>query len=893
MSPLAYDNPTPFHALRRRWLTQAVLAALAAPLGTAMASETSAEFDSSFLVGASAQTIDLSRFAQGNAVLPGSYRADIQVNDVWLGRRDIRFAEDDDGETRLCLSRELLADFGVDFDKLEYHRREQMESDPAGDPIPNLPEGEFCEGLAMYLPDGEVRFDPNELSLEVSIPQLYLTRTPRGWVSPEQWDQGINAARLGYQFNHQYRRDDEGWGQSNSYLRLNSGLNLGLWRLRHNGALTYNSSEGGEYQASTTYLQRDLTDWRSQLTLGEAVTGGELFDGIAFRGVRVASDDRMLPDSQRGYAPVVRGVAETNALVTVRQRDQVIYETSVAPGPFEIDDLYPTGYGGDLEVTVTETDGRTQIFSVPFAALPQLLREGQNRFSLTGGEVRDQSLSDAPEMLEATWQRGLNNAFTAYLGATVAEGYQAALLGGAYNTSLGAFSGDMIHSHTNLPDSAGEAHGSSLSGQSLRLTYSKNLIETGTNFTLAAYRYSTDGYLNLSDGLRLRDNLANGQEFDRLARQRSRLDLTVNQTLGEGWGTTFLSGNTTSYWNRDNSSTSYSMGYNNSFRQINYSLYAQHIKVRYGDSSSSGHDDTSLNLTLSMPLGSSPATPNLSASYARADNGRDSARVGLSGTAGEERALNYGLSASHSDGGNTAFNGSVGYQSPMATLQAGYSHTGSADALSLGTSGGIIAHAGGINFAQKVSDTIGILHVPGAANLRVGSGSNLRTDSNGYAVVPDLMPYRLNEITVDPRGLPLDVELKSTAVKSAPRDGAVVQLAIESDIARSALIHALREDGQPLPFGVDVYDEMGEVAGVVGQGSRLWVRGIEERGQLFVQWGERADERCRIDYDLAERSQGDRAALTPLQSQCHDDAASLLFSEIAVEPFDERDLANR
>jgi hypothetical protein len=40
----------------------------------------------------------------------------------------------------------------------------------------------------------------------------------------------------------------------------------------------------------------------------------------------------MLPDSQKGYAPVVRGIARTNAQVVVRQNGYIIYQTYVAPG---------------------------------------------------------------------------------------------------------------------------------------------------------------------------------------------------------------------------------------------------------------------------------------------------------------------------------------------------------------------------------------------------------------------------------------------------------------------------------------------------------------------------------------------------------------------------------
>lgn len=38
----------------------------------------------------------------------------------------------------------------------------------------------------------------------------------------------------------------------------------------------------------------------------------------------------MLPDSQRGFAPTIRGVAHSNARVSVRQHGYTIYETYVA-----------------------------------------------------------------------------------------------------------------------------------------------------------------------------------------------------------------------------------------------------------------------------------------------------------------------------------------------------------------------------------------------------------------------------------------------------------------------------------------------------------------------------------------------------------------------------------
>lgn len=75
----------------------------------------------------------------------------------------------------------------------------------------------------------------------------------------------------------------------------------------------------------------------------------------------------MVPESIRGYAPVVRGIARTNAQVVIRQNGYTIYETYVSPGNFEITDMYPTGGSETCNVTIKESDGSEQYIIVPFA----------------------------------------------------------------------------------------------------------------------------------------------------------------------------------------------------------------------------------------------------------------------------------------------------------------------------------------------------------------------------------------------------------------------------------------------------------------------------------------------------------------------------------------------
>ncbi|MDE9590767.1 fimbria/pilus outer membrane usher protein, partial [Xenorhabdus bovienii] len=100
-----------------------------------------------------------------------------------------------------------------------------------------------------------------------------------------------------------------------------------------------------KYHALNTYVQRDIPALQGRVLIGESYTSGQLFDTLPFTGVSLTSVPYMLPLSQQGYAPEIRGIARTNARVTVHQGEQVIYETTVPPGDFIINDLYPTGYG--------------------------------------------------------------------------------------------------------------------------------------------------------------------------------------------------------------------------------------------------------------------------------------------------------------------------------------------------------------------------------------------------------------------------------------------------------------------------------------------------------------------------------------------------------------------
>ncbi len=815
-------------------LACAVLGALLPAAGFAAPN---VEFNADFLFGGS--DIDISRFERGGAV-PGRYIVDVKVNGSVVGRREISVVEDEQGTGQICFGPELFELIGVDADRL----RNAIESSDAAESYLALPEAEGCAPIEHYVPQAMASLDAGEQVLDIAVPQAYLTRTSRGWVDPASWDQGVTAGLLSYSVNHT-RQQGRGNDHATTSAMLDAGLNMGAWRFRHSGYLSNDQEQGTTYAASRSYLQRDLHALGSQLTLGDAATTGDMFDAVSFRGVNISTDPRMLPDTMRQYAPIVRGVAQTNARVVIRQRGYVVHESTVAPGPFEIDDLDGAGSSGDLEVEVTETDGRVERFTLPFTSMPQLLRQGQHRFSATAGQLRDPSTGQLG-FVEATLRSGLGNQFTGYAGLTAANDYRAAVVGGAFNTRFGSFSGDITLSDAWLPKGATEA-AEHRTGQSYRVAYSKSLFSSNTNITMAAYRYSTDEFLSLSDAARLQEQRSKGGGALAPARQRSRLDLTISQRFGVKWGNLYVNGSTANYWEAGKRQTSFSLGYGNRIGRASYNVTARRTLENSLFSSGPARQTNSVNFSLSMPLGVAPSAPRATANLGHDSSGRSNRRLGVNGALGSESQGNYNASLSD-QAGRRSFNAGVNYQFPVANMSASYGQSQGSRQLTVSASGGLVAHAGGITLAQSLGETVGIVHVPGAQGAGVGAMEQIKTDGRGYAIAPHLNAYRRNEIDIDPAGLPLDIELSAGWGSAVPTAGAVVKMVLPTAIGRNALIEALMDDGTPLPFGADVFNEAGDVVGVVGQGSRLWLRGLEEQGVLSVRNG--ADQQCEIPYDL-------------------------------------------
>ncbi|KFK93993.1 MULTISPECIES: fimbria/pilus outer membrane usher protein [unclassified Serratia (in: enterobacteria)] len=807
---------------------------------------------------------DLTVFEDGNTQAPGKYRVDIYLNGQMVETHDLDFSlqKDAAGKESLqpCLSSGMLESMGVKIDS-----------------FPAIKASGECVNLANSIPQAAATFRFNQQRLDLSIPQAALNLAARDYVSPEKWDQGVPALLVNYNFSgaNSWSRDDNNNNSNNNsgingsngntssyFLNLRSGANLGAWRLRNYSTWNRDTNGDNHWNSINTYLQRDIIALKSQMVLGESSSPSDVFDSVPFRGGQLASDDDMLPDSMKGYSPVVRGIARSNAQVTIRQNGFIIYQSYVAPGAFEIKDLYPTAGSGDLNVSIKEADGSEQNLVVPFASVPVLQREGRFKYSLTSGQYRS-SNSDVEKtpFTQGTGIYGLPWGATIYGGVQAASKYQSIALGWGQNMGvIGALSADITQAWAKPENMAKD------NGQSYRLRYGKSFVETGTNFSLASYRYSTQGFYTLQETL---DTYTDGRSAPYFAHKKSRAELSLSQSLWEGAGSVSLSLVSEDYWNENRRNQSASVGYNNNWNSISYGLNYTYSKNGYDSNGDrTNYTDQIFALNISVPL-SKWLTNSSYASYSMntSRHGATSNTVGVGGTALPTGNLSYNVSQGYtSQGGGANGNANLGYRGGLGQVNVGYGYDKSQHRLNYGAQGGVMVHENGLTLSQSLGETVVLVKAPGAKGVNIANQTGVTTDWRGYAVVPYASAYRKNTAGFDTTTLPDDVDMTLTSQTVIPTRGAVVRAEFKPNIGQRVLMTLLMQGGAPVPFGATVTDEAGQNASIVGDSGQVYLTGMSGSGKLNVKWGNAASEQCQVSYSVPE--QKENIGIQQINGQC-------------------------
>ncbi|MDM4093022.1 fimbria/pilus outer membrane usher protein [Klebsiella oxytoca] len=798
-------------------------------------------FDPTLFKGGGFDQPALEKLIYPEAVAPGDYKLDVFVNQSFIGNYLVSFVAVNN-KVLPCISIGLIRDIGF----------------KEGSKINDCSE-EKCYFISKVSPQANSKTDLSIFKISIVVPQALLKSRPRGYVNPENYDTGVNIGFANYITNyyHVSYSDNNISNQDSAWLSFNGGLNIATWQYRQLSTATWSEKNGYTWNNIRNYVQRPLPVIDSQFMAGQLVTNGRFFSGMNFTGLNLSTADAMLPDSMRGYAPVVRGIATSNAKVTISQNGQYIYQTTVPPGAFEINDLYPTNSSGDLQVQVMEADGTVKTFMVPFSAVPESMRPGISHYNLAIGRTRN--TQKEASFADAIYQRGITNAITANSGIRVAQDYLAAVLGTVYTSSIGAVGMDATFSHAKLPANTYE-------GWMGHISWSKSFQPYGTTVSLAGYRYSTSGYRELTDILGMRYYDSDGTNWMSYTNsQRSRFDITLSQSMGN-YGNLFITGATQDYRNGHSRDTQLQFGYSKAFAHgINMNLSV--TRQRTGSYYDTGTMETATSVSFSIPLfASSPRGISLSTSYSHSNNSGDQYQATASGMIDKSQTTSYSLSALRDiEYNQTTLSGNLQQRLPKVNLGLNAS-TGKGYWQAAGNAQGALAiHSGGVTFGPYLGDTFALVEAKGAEGAKLFNSSQTTIDSSGYALLPSVTAYRYNNVSLDPQGMEGNAEVLDSQKRVAPVAGAGVKVKFRTRIGTALLIKTVTDDGNILPMGTEIYNAKGEAVGITGQGGQVYVRVEQTRGKLWV-GKERENKRCAISYDLTNIES--KAPLISLTGHC-------------------------
>lgn len=800
-------------------------------------------FDLSLLVGQAALG-DTSRFNEDSKISAGKQLVDIYVNSIWRGQYIIDVNHD--GQ-HINLASKDISKLGLNLSSTVTEQAKQQQWTP-------------IDSLVKAI---HTKLDISKLKLNISVPQIAIKQSDVGYVDPEHWDHGLQAIIFSYNTNYYHYKEKKHSKKNNEnfFATLNTGINVGTWQFRDESSYSYHSHGNQGWKNNTRYIYRPFSSIKSGLTAGDFYTPAALFNSIRIRGISLASEIGMLPNSSQNFVPVIRGIAQTNALVSVYQSDNLVFQENVPPGEFLFKDIQPSAGSGDLLVVIQEADGRKESFTVAYSSVPEMLKEGVYRYNILAGQAQITNTHFQPQFIQGEIYYGLSNLVTVYAGAIMNDKYRSMMLGSCWNFIFGSFSTDVTHADTEL--STGNQ-----SGQSYRISYSKYLTSTSTNLTLATYRYSTSGYYSFVDSIYAHDNYQAWNEyqtnltkmqstnnnishlplttFDALRGFRAKNIFTVNlnQKLGNDLGSIFTSGTHRDYWNTSGSSREYQIGYANNYRNISYNVAASRIR-NYNN-----NEEVRYYLNINVPISLFEKRANISLGSYFTDSHYQQATISMSGVTGKDDQINYTLTGTNLTGGNNLVGGNVNYKHPYSSITASYSEANNYRQSGLGARGTIVTTPSYLVFSGETGQTYTIIDAPMANNMMVNANKTTLTNKQGIVLVTNSVPYRTNTYTLTDTDKTSGADIVGNMGYVAPYKGAVSYIKLETDQRQTFIFRASLVDHNSLPFAAEVTDLRGKNVGNVGQSGVLYIRDEQLPSSLIIKLNMDGKKECVINNPI-------------------------------------------
>jgi outer membrane usher protein len=565
-----------------------------------------------------------------------------------------------------------------------------------------------------------------------------------------------------------------------------------------------------------------LVDQRKKLlrwTLGDAPVSSDTLGGSALvGGVTVSRNFSIDPYFVRYPSLNFGGTALTPSRLDVYVNGALVLQQDVAPGQFDLSNIPVSAGAGTARIVVRDVFGREQTHAAPYYYSTEILARGLSEYLYSAGFIRErfgsESFDYGDPAVVGFHRLGVTNDLT--LAGRV-EATSAMVSGGpamSARTRLGDF--DLAIGYSDADGRAGHAEqigyrylGRRMSFGGVARRFSRQYSTLSTRWDADRPLLDTNAYVAFRAGRASMTLLWNSTDMrDQL--NTDRLSLTTTVPIGR------------------RASVFASLARVDQGRGWNQELFAG-LSVFLGGQTAAG-------ITISDSSNGTQVVTDV------------------------QRALPVGTGFGYrvvgrSSPGAATGNAALQYQTSFGRYEVELDSTQSNRRSAFSAAGGLVYAKGTVFPTRPVQESFAIVRVPGVENVRIYADNRLigRTNDRGELLIPNLLSYYGNRLSIEDRDIPLEFEVRDVEETIAPpyRGGAIVEFPVEriqtvtgTFVIRTATASVVPQFGQlTVTTAAGVTHES-----PIGRGGEFYLENIASgpHGALI----EYADGQCRLELQI-------------------------------------------
>ena len=587
-------------------------------------------------------------------------------------------------------------------------------------------------------------------------------------------------------------------------------------------------SPSGWLRLETTFT-RDQPEINRTLRLGDAATRPGLWGRSAyFGGVQYGTNFALTPGYITQPLPLFRGLSTAPSTVELYVNDVLRQTSNVPTGPFAIDNIGALTGSGEARLVVRDLLGREVVIVQPFFTATELLASGLNDWSVEAGSLRrDLGVASShygKTFGSGTWRHGWSDLLTLEAHGEVLHDGAAAGLGGVAALPAG------VLGKAALVASRDDAAGL---GRHWLLGLERGWLRSAAQIQLEG---SSKSYRSLGQdvsGLPIKFQAAGNVSYSTGRLGTIGIGFARIDRFDEARITTLSANYSVLVGKRSNLNVNVS-------RVLN------------------GASGTSLSMSLHVPL---DRNLQVSANAGRHGGAQDY-YVTASQTPKSENGLGWRVLAGHRLDQAQA-EGGLYYNGAHGRVTGDLSTAPDQTSARVGASGGLVAADGRFFTTKRIEQSFAVAEIKGFGGVGVGLGSSVlaRTNADGIAVLPYLVPYQSNLVRVDAKDLPVSAEIGNIEQIVVPSWRSAVKVEFPVRSGRAALLRIRLADDDVAPAGAVVQIAGDEQEFFVARRGEAYVTGLQPANRLALRW---KDQTCNFEVTLPPSAIDEIARIGPL-----------------------------